>query len=138
MKKFCILLALAAIFSGGPALAQQSHIPKAQLEEMFANIRTQTSWDINGKMLWGYYFTSSSQDELGKISVQLVSEGYHFVEVRRLDSDIFQTTPEWQLHVERVELQTVDTLSARNTQFEDLASHYKNVVYDGMDVGPAT
>jgi hypothetical protein len=137
MEKLGILLAMVTAFIGEPALAQQQHIPKAQLEEMFANIQTQTTWDIKGNMLWGYFFTSPDKSELEKIGAELVSNGYRLVETRKLDSDTPQAAPEWLLHVERVEHHTVDTLYTRNTQFEDLASHYKNVIYDGMDVGPA-
>jgi hypothetical protein len=122
---------------GEPALAQQQHIPKAQLEELFANILTQTTWDIKGNMLWGYFFTSLDKSELDKIGAELVSAGYRLVEIRELELDAPQAAPEWQLHVERVEPHTVDTLYARNVQFEDLARHCKNVIYDGMDVGPA-
>jgi hypothetical protein len=137
VKKLGILLAIVTAFIGGPALAQQRHIPRAQLEEMFANIQAQTTWDIKGNMLWGYFFTSPNKSELEKISAELVSNGYRLVEIRKREPDTSQSAPEWQLHVERVEPQTVDTLSTRNSQFEGLASNYKNVIYDGMDVGPA-
>jgi hypothetical protein len=137
MEKLGILLAMVTAFIGEPALAQQRNIPKAQLEEMFANIQAQTTWDIKGNMLWGYFFTSPDKSELEKIGAELVSNGYRLVEIRKLDPDTPQAAPESQLHVERVEPHTVDTLYTRNTQFEDLASRYKNVIYDGMDVGPA-
>jgi len=104
---------------------------------MFANIQAKTTWDIEGNMLWGYFFTSPNESELQKIGTELVSNGYCLVEIRELESDTPQAASEWQLHVERVEPQTVDTLFTRNTQLGDLASHYKNVTYDGMDVGPA-
>jgi hypothetical protein len=58
------------------------------------------------------------------------------VEIRERDRDSPQAAPQWQLHVERVEPHTVDTLLARNSQFEGLASRHENVVYDGWDVGP--
>jgi hypothetical protein len=137
MKKLGIFLVMVTAFIGEATLAQQPHTTKAQLEEMFDNIQTQTTWDIKGNMLWGYFFTSPDKSELEKIGAELVGNGYSLVEIRKLDPDTPQATPEWQLHVERVEPHSVDTLCTRNTQFEDLASHYKNVIYDGMDVGPA-
>jgi hypothetical protein len=103
---------------------------------MFANILA-TPWDMKGNMLWGYFFTSLSKNDLEKIGAKLVSDGYRLVGTRILETDAPEAVPEWQLHVERVETQTVDTLFATNTEFEDLASHYENVIYDGMDVGPA-
>ncbi|TCU10030.1 regulator of ribonuclease activity B [Rhizobium sullae] len=89
-------------------------------------------------MLWGYFFTSPDRSDLEKICAELVSNGYRLVEIRQLEPDSPQASLEWQLHVERVELQTVDALSARNTQLEGLARQYNNVIYDGMDVGPPT
>ena len=135
--KLGILLAILTSSIGEPVLAEQRHIPKAQLEEMFANIQAQTPWDMKGDMLWGYFVTGPNKSDLEKIGAELVSDGYPLVEIRKLESDAPQVTPEWQLHVERVESQTVDTLSTRNSELEDLASHYENVIYDGMDVGPA-
>lgn len=105
---------------------------------MFESIRTQTTWDIKEDMLWGYFFVSPDKSELEKIGAELAGNGYRFVEIRQLDSDAPQAASEWLLHVERIETHTVDTLFARNTQFEGLAGRYKDVIYDGMDVGPAT
>jgi hypothetical protein len=118
-------------------LAQQPNIPKAQLEEMFADILATTPWDMKGDMLWGYFFTSTNKNDLEEIGAKLVSDGYHLVEIRNLESDAPEEVPEWQLHVERVETQTIDTLFATNNRFQHLASLYEYVIYDGMDVGPA-
>jgi hypothetical protein len=111
---------------------------KAQLEEIFSGIKTQTNWDIKNDLLWGYFFTSPNKSELEKIGDELASDRYRFVEIRQLESDASQAEPEWLLHVERIETHSVDTLLTRNTQFEDLASRYEDVVYDGWDVGKAT
>jgi hypothetical protein len=137
MEKLSIVLAMVTALIGEPALAQQPRIPKANLEEMFANIQTQTTWDIKGNLLWGYFFISFDKSQLEEIGGELVSNGYRLVEIRQRDPDTPQAAPEWQLHVERVEHHTVDTLYARNIQFEEVANRFKNVVYDGMDVGPA-
>ena len=137
MKKLGMFLAALTSFITGPTLAQQRHIPKVQLEEMFADIEAQASWNIKGKMLWGYFFDSPNQSELEKIGAELTSHDYRLVEIYQLETDTPLSAPEWQLHVERVELHNVDTLYSRNTQLENLASQYNNVIYDGMDVGPA-
>lgn len=106
------------------------------LEDMFAGIREKTTWNIDGDMLWGYFFTGSSKQELEEIGFQLESSGYDLVEVREHERESSDEPLVWQLHVERVEAHTVDTLNARNIQFEALAERYDNVIYDGMDVGP--
>ncbi|WP_303830099.1 ribonuclease E inhibitor RraB [Asticcacaulis taihuensis] len=133
MKKLGALLAFAATFIGGPSLAGQRHIPHTQLEEMFRNIQTQTPWDLSGNMLWGYFFTAPDKEELEKIAAQLVTEGYRLVEIRKLDS----INNSYQLHVERVETHSVDSLDKRNSALEEMAGHFTSVIYDGMDVGPA-
>ena len=76
-------------------MAQQRHIPKAQLEEMFANIETQTSWNMKGNMLWGYFFTGADQGELEKVATELTGDGYRLVEIRKRESDTPQAMQEW-------------------------------------------
>jgi len=137
MRSFGVFLAIATAFIGGPVLAQQRHIPKAQLEEMFANIETQTRWIMKGNMLWGYFFTGTDQGELEKVATELTGNGYRLVEIRKRESDTPQATQEWQSHVERIETHSVDSLNTRNSALEEMASHFISVIYDGMDVGPA-
>jgi len=136
MKWLGALLLIVATFVGEPTLAQQVHISTAQLEDMFANIRAKTTWEIDGDMLWGYFFTSPNRGELERIGVALASDGYRLVEIRERESDSPEETPEWQLHVERVEHHTVVALYNRNIQFEGIARQHRDVIYDGMDVGP--
>jgi hypothetical protein len=136
MKRLGIFLAIATAFIGGPVLAQQRHIPKVQLEDMFANIKTQTPWNTEGNMLWGYFFTGTDQAELKKVATELAGDGYRLVEIRKRESDAPQAMQEWQLHVERIETHSVDSLNTRNSALEGLASHFNAVIYDGMDVGP--
>ena len=137
MRRFGLFLAIVTAFIGGPVLAQQRHIPKAQLEEMFTNIETQTPWNMKGNMLWGYFFTGTDQGELKKVATELADDGYRLVEIRKRESDAPQAAQEWQLHVERIETHSVDSLNTRNSALEEVASHFISVVYDGMDVGPA-
>jgi len=133
MKKLGALLALATACIGGPSLAEQRHIPQTQLEEMFSNIQRQTPWDMSGNMLWGYFFTGPDKGELEKLAAELVAEEYTLVEIRKLDS----INNDYQLHVERVETHSVDSLDKRNSALEEMASHFTSIIYDGMDVGPA-
>lgn len=137
MKPPHILLLILTLCMGDAALAEQSHIARSQLEDMFANIQAGPGWNMKGNMLWGYFFTGPNKAELEEIGARLVSMGYHMVEIFEREPDADQARPEWQLHVERVEIQSVDTLYATNAKFEDLAGLYSDVVYDGMDVGPA-
>jgi Regulator of ribonuclease activity B len=117
------------------SLAQtESRIPLAQLEEMFADMRRKTRWNMDGPLLWGYFFIDSSQDRLAELSNRLTADGYKFVEIRQAgDSSILK-----QLHVEKVEVHSPATLHARNAQLYALASQFGIASYDGMDVGPTS
>jgi hypothetical protein len=135
--KSIFLVAIFAGFVGSPAISQQQHISRAQLEEMFAGIQAQTTWNINGNMLWGYFFTSRGKSELEKIAVVLKRDGYRLVGIRERQPKAPRAAAEWQLHVERVERHTVNTLYTRNSVFENLAKDHKDVSYDGIDLNPS-
>jgi hypothetical protein len=103
-----------------------------KLEQMFANIRAKTSWNIDGPMLWGYFFTDPSEEKLQNAAVHLKSQGYRFVGTHETDDGNTRF-----LHVERIEVQSPQTLFARNEQLYELADRFGLESYDGMDVGPA-
>jgi len=102
-----------------------------QMEEMFANMRAETKWDVDGEMLWGYFFTDTDPTKLERASKRLVDLGYRLVKIYPTDdkSTCF-------LHIESVEKHTPRTLQARNVEFEKLATELGLESYDGMDVGP--
>jgi Regulator of ribonuclease activity B len=103
-------------------------ITKAQLESMFANIAEKTSWDLEGEMLWGYFFKSPTEAALVPAADDLEAKGYSLVGIREDEG-------QWWLHVEQVEIHSVETLLQRNDEFYALAEAMK-IEYDGMDVGP--
>ena len=107
-------------------------IPLQQLETMFANMREQTKWDLDGDMLWGYFFTDPDPKKLEPVAKHLSAAGYRVVAIYPTDDRSTHA-----LHVERVEHHTPKTLHARNQEFEALATKFRIATYDGMDVGPA-
>lgn len=108
-------------------------ISRESLDAMFKNMSENTSWDINGVMLWGYFFTHDEPETLERLRDHLVSECYRFVDIHL--SEEKGTPPIWWLHVEKEEVHSPATLDDRNDQFYLLASRL-GVSYDGMDVGP--
>jgi hypothetical protein len=104
-------------------------ITKAHLESMFASISEKTDWDLSGEMLWGYFFKSPTEALLTPVADALEEQGYAVVGIRKDEG-------QWWLHVEQVEVHTIETLLARNTELYALADKFK-VEYDGMDIGPA-
>ena len=132
-----LLVSLASVFLGGrPSLTEaqsNKRIPLAQLEDMFSDMRRKTKWNVDGPLLWGYFFLDPDQEKLVRLSVHLRSEGYRVVQVRRAS----ESKVLYQLHVERVEVHSPQSLFARNEKFYALASEFQVQSYDGMDVGPA-
>ena len=104
-----------------------------QLNEMFANMRATTNWDLDGDMRWGYFFTDPNPKKLEPVAKHLSDAGYRVVSIYETDDKRTHF-----LHVERVEHHTPTTLDARNQEFEALAARFGIATYDGMDAGPAT
>jgi hypothetical protein len=102
-----------------------------QMEDMFSNMRAKTKWDVDGDMLWGYFFTDLDPKKLERASQHLTQAGYRIVRIYPTDDGSTHV-----LHVERIEKHTPQTLHARNGELEKLASEFALESYDGMDVGP--
>lgn len=101
-----------------------------KLEDMFSNMRAKTSWNVDGLMLWGYFFTDRSQEKLDKTATHLATLGYRFVGTHEDDDGM-----RW-LHMERIEAHSPQTLFARNEELYKVADQFDLESYDGMDVGP--
>jgi hypothetical protein len=110
---------------------KRSTMTLQQMEQMFANMRAQTKWDVDGEMLWGYFFTEPDTNKLERVSHRLTASGYWLVQIYPTDDKSTCV-----LHVERIEKHTPETLHACNGEFEKLASEFGLESYDGMDVGP--
>ena len=118
-------------------MGSKSHIPRAKLQQMFDGIREQTKWNIDGDMLWGYFFADIQTDRLKAVQRELEAKGYRFVDLYETEQD-GKPSSVFMLHVEKVEAHTVDSLDTRNGEFDALAAKHGLQAYDGMDVGPAT
>ncbi len=121
-----------AMLPGLAAAQGAPRIQRAQVEQMFANLRTRTTWNIDGPLLWGYFFFDASEQKLGRAADALAAQGYKVVGIEQPAGTLL-----YRLHVERVEVHTPDTLDARNQALYELAEKFKLQSYDGMDVGPA-
>jgi hypothetical protein len=111
-------------------------IEREALVEMFDSITERGDWDMTQPMLWGYFFTHREPTVLRAAIPKLQCDDYEFV-------DMFQSTKEdgndrelWWLHVQRVEVHSVDSLFARNERLYEFAHRHGIESYDGMDVGP--
>ena len=133
MRRVALLLICMAVVT--TALAQGSPISKAQLQSMFDQMRKDAPWNVDGPLLWGYYFTNRRPEPLREAAFRLEASGYRVVDISERPN-----APEaarWWLHVEKVEVHTVESLNSRNQEFYNFARKTKLGSYDGMDVGPA-
>ena len=119
------VLALAIISEMAPAM----EVNPTLVDSMFQHIRAETTWNIDGEMLWGYFFTAPDAAKLESVAQTLKARGYRVVE-------IYHSKGKYWLHVEKVETHSPNTLKTRNAELNALATRFQNVDYDGMDVGP--
>jgi hypothetical protein len=111
-------------------------IPRSTLEEMFDDMRRHYDWNVDGPLLWGYFFVGKSKSELERAAARLLPGGYSLVDVYLQEKDSPEDEDQWWLHVEQVEHHTVDSLVERNLHLNAFADANGLVCYDGMDVGP--
>ena len=96
--------------------------------EAFARVVADTHWSFQNRMHWGFYFTNESKEPLVIAAKTLGLFGYRFVD---LSQD--QQKERWWLHLDRVEIHTVETISTRDIQlarFGDLAGFSTYVGWD--------
>jgi hypothetical protein len=114
-----------------PVLCQSlfSVITLDKITEMFQQIRDNAHWDTSKPLRWGYYFEDVSRDKLQQVADALVAKGYALVEIR--PAGALQ-----QLHLEKIETHTPQSLVDRNGELAELATRICIMRYDGFDVGP--
>jgi hypothetical protein len=101
-------------------------------------MRANAPWNVDGPLLWGYFFTARERQSLESASEALVREGYRLVEIRLQEKRSPSDPDTWWLHVEKVERHTIDSLDQRNALLDAFAREHRLSSYDGMDVGPAS
>lgn len=135
IRRTLIASGLAILMVGHlvPAQAQTSkRISLEKLQAMFADMRAKTPWNVDGPLLWGYFFFDRDMEKLKGAAKELQTMGYRIVNL-----DAVQGRPLFRLHIERVEAHTPESLNLRNVQFYEFAEKRAIGSYDGMDVGPA-
>jgi Regulator of ribonuclease activity B len=132
------LTLMAALLVSGCSQAREtdSVISKDQLVEMFQRMEQKSHWDMSKAMLWGYFFTDASKSDLEAVVPSLEAQGYRLVDIYLSDKEDPKDDDHWWLHVEKVEVHTLDSLDERNTFFYQFAEDHGLDSYDGMDVGP--
>lgn len=112
---------------------------ESQLEgirEIFQTAKTEDNWDLEGEMLYSFYFVDEDVDKLEKLGLKLEADGYDFLDIFELgDEETDESTGEYLLHIDKIETLTPETLAARNVEFQKLAEEYEIGSYDGWEFG---
>jgi hypothetical protein len=107
------------------------HLTIDTLREMFARMRATPELDVDGDLLWGYFFFNPASEPLATLASELGGMAYRVVRL-----DLTDDKSSHVLHVERIENHTPQSLFDRNAELERLAAIHGVASYDGMDVGP--
>ncbi len=113
-------------------------IEREMVEQLFEEMRSE-GVETESEMLWGYYFTDPQADKLESAVPLLEEQGYEFVELfenepESEDDEDFEKT--YILHVEKLQVHSVDSLDKTNQELEAFAEKNGLESYDGMDVTP--
>jgi regulator of RNase E activity RraB len=112
---------------------------ESQLEgirEIFNTAKTEDKWNLEGEMLYSFYFVDESIEKLEKLGLHLEKEGYDFVDIFELgDEETEESTGEYLLHIDKIEIHTPETLAQRNVEFQKLSEEYELSSYDGWEFG---
>ena len=130
---FTLALGSSARAKPPAAPAQQSCIDQERLTKTLKNIRKETKWQLEGPMLWGYFFLDDDLPRLTKALDELERDGYRLVEIIARKS----SRGTFLLHVQRVEALSLEALHDRNQALCALADRLGLRSYDGMEVVPA-
>lgn len=106
------------------------------IKEIFDDARREDGWNMDEPMLYSFYFVDESVDKLEKLGNHLADQGYDFIDVFELgDEETNESTGEYLLHIDKVEVHTPDSLAERNIEFSKLAEEYEIETYDGWEFG---
>jgi hypothetical protein len=112
---------------------------ESQLEtirEIFAQAKSEDNWNLDEPMLYSFYFVDESVEKLEKLGLKLEADGYDFVDIFELgDEETDESTGEYLLHIDKVEVHTPESLAARNVEFQKFADEYEIETYDGWEFG---
>lgn len=134
VMKFLLILIASLVLASMPVRAVgETTITRESLDEMFENLKAKTKWNLDGPLLWGYFFTDHDPKKFMRLKAHLEKLGYRYVGI--LEPEEGEANRTYFLHVERVEHHTPQSLHARNQQLSRLARQFGVEAYDGMDVG---
>lgn len=112
---------------------------ESQLEgirEIFETAAREDGWNLEGVMLYSYYFVDTDADKLEQLGLEFEEKGYDFIGIFELgEEDSDEPTGEYLLHIDKEEIHTPESLAERNVEFAKLAAEKELDSYDGWEFG---
>lgn len=106
------------------------------IREIFSTAKAEDNWDVEGLMLYSFYFIDEDVDKLEKLGLKLEADGYQFIDIFELgDEETGESTGEYLLHIDMEETHTPESLAERNTEFAGFAEEFEISSYDGWEFG---
>jgi hypothetical protein len=106
------------------------------IEEIFALAENEDKWNLREEMLYSFYFVDKSIETLEKLGHKLEADGYDFIDIFELgDEETDESTGEYLLHIDKIEIHTPESLAQRNVEFQKLGDEYEIASYDGWEFG---
>lgn len=106
------------------------------IKEIFEEAKREDGWNLDGEMLYSFYWVDESIDKLEKLGNHLDAQGYDFIDIFELgDEETGESTGEYLLHIDKIETLTPESLAQRNVEFQKLAEEYEISSYDGWEFG---
>ena len=106
------------------------------IKEIFETARTEDGWNLEGEMLYSFYFVDEDMEKLEELGNKLEAGGYDVIGIYELgDEETEEPSGELMLHIDTVEIHTPETLAARNVEFAELVKEHGIDSYDGWEFG---
>lgn len=106
------------------------------IRQIFAEAKQEDNWNLEEPMLYSFYFVDESIEKLEKLGLKLEADGYDFIDIFELgDEKTEESTGEYLLHIDKVEIHTPESLAQRNIEFQTLANEFELESYDGWEFG---
>lgn len=106
------------------------------IKQIFAEAKQEDNWNLEEPMLYSFYFVDKSIEKLEKLGLKLEADGYDFVDIFELgDEETNESTGDYLLHIDKVEIHTPESLAQRNVEFQTLANEFELESYDGWEFG---
>jgi hypothetical protein len=106
-----------------------------QIEVMFNEMRAENKWDLDGPLVWRYFFTDHNREKLLAAASALERMNYRVVGILEPSPDDDDKELMFLRVEKKLERHTPQTLNSRNIELYRFAEQFGLESYDGMDAG---